>query len=328
MISADLLPAAVVAAAIGPALLMLWLVVVADARPEPPRVVWAAVGLGALSAIVAAVIEIWLKLHLPAAADGSLAAIAENAVLLAGIPEESVKVPLIALIALRSRDFDEPMDGIVYGVAVGLGFAALENIGYVAGTNHWGAIAAFRGVLSVPLHGAFGAIAGAYVARARFSGVLGGDHGSHWRRWRLFVTAWLIAVVLHSAFDGTVFWIAALGSDATPLTLLLGAVVALGIGFGTIGYAVVLARRIARRQREWAQTRRLPAAHWRDRWAECLFGAGASFVALMLVVAGGPLIKLIGAVLMGQAARTTWRCAQDLNAAAHSRYRAAATASG
>ena len=65
MITPDLVPAAMVAAAVAPALLMLWLMVAADSRPEPPRVVLTAVVLGALSAIPAAAVELWLPLHVP-----------------------------------------------------------------------------------------------------------------------------------------------------------------------------------------------------------------------------------------------------------------------
>jgi len=43
MILTELVPGAIVASAIAPALLLLWFVVAADSRPQPPRVVWTAV---------------------------------------------------------------------------------------------------------------------------------------------------------------------------------------------------------------------------------------------------------------------------------------------
>ena len=127
-----------------------------------------------------------------------------STLLFVGIPEETVKISIIAAIALRARDFDEPMDGVVYGTAVGLGFAAVENLLYVAGAGtNWEIMAITRGVLSVPFHGALGAIAGAYIARARFSGALAAHSRSRWHRPRLFLSAWLIPVVLHSLFDAS-----------------------------------------------------------------------------------------------------------------------------
>src|ERR1700681_4597192 len=163
----DLVPGVMVACAIAPALILLWLVVAADSRPEPPRVVWTAVALGALTVIPAGLLELWLQRLIPISHNPWLGA-DQSALLFAAIPEEAIKVSIIAAIALRARDFDEPMDGVVYGTAVGLGFAAVENLLYLLGAGtHWGTLAIIRGVLSVPLHGALGAIAGAYIARAR-----------------------------------------------------------------------------------------------------------------------------------------------------------------
>jgi protease PrsW len=106
----------------------------------------------------------------------------ENALWIAAVPEETVKVGIIAAVALRSREFDEPMDGVVYGTAVGLGFAAVENFLYVIGNAHLLVVAGMRGIMSVPFRGAVGAIAGAYIAGARFGGALGAHrHGGWWR---------------------------------------------------------------------------------------------------------------------------------------------------
>src|SRR6202163_4644700 len=190
----DLVPGVMVACAIAPALILLWLVVAADSRPEPPRVVWTAVALGALTVIPAGLLELWLQRLIPISHNPWLGA-DQSALLFAAIPEEAIKVSIIAAIALRARDFDEPMDGVVYGTAVGLGFAAVENVLYVAGNTHWAFVAITRGVLSVPFHGALGAIAGAYIARAGFGGALGAHRTSRWRRQRLFLSAWLIPVV-------------------------------------------------------------------------------------------------------------------------------------
>jgi RsiW-degrading membrane proteinase PrsW (M82 family) len=218
------------------------------------------------------------------------------------------------------------MDGVVYGAAVGLGFAAIENIAYVmAAGAHWGPVAILRSVLSVPLHGAFGAIAGTYIARARFAGVLGSGHGAVWHRRRLFALAWLVPTVLHALFDGAVFSLknlvearaATQDGGIAALALLLAMLI---IGFGTIVYAAVLARRIARRQKQWLSTKRLPPTHWRAVWAECLIGIGLCFVAVTLVIAGDSVARLIGCLLLVAAVGLARRCARYLNAAATSRH--------
>ena len=49
----------------------------------------------------------------------------------AGFFEESCKFGVLYLYCLKYKNFNEPMDAIIYGVAVSLGFSAFENISYV-----------------------------------------------------------------------------------------------------------------------------------------------------------------------------------------------------
>ena len=323
MFLSELVPGAIVASAIAPALLVLWLVVAADSRPEPPRVVWTAVVLGALSALPAGLVEYWLQ-HVPTARNPWLA-VGLSTFLFVGIPEETAKISIIAAMALKARDFDEPMDGVVYGTAVGLGFAAVENLLYLVGAGtSWGFTAVLRGVLSVPFHGALGAIAGAYIARARFGGALAPY--SRWRRPRLFLAAWLIPVVLHSLFDTSLFSIANADTNTTAgaVEALLLVLMACIVGFGAILFAVLLARRIARRQKATLQTKRLAPVHWRAVWAQCLIGVGLSFVALTLGIAGTPGVDIAGWILLAIAVGMSWKCGRYLRNVARLRHRPAA----
>ena len=45
--------------------------------------------------------------------------------------EEGLKFALLIFFCVRLSDLNEPMDAIVYGAAIGLGYAAMENMGYV-----------------------------------------------------------------------------------------------------------------------------------------------------------------------------------------------------
>ena len=45
--------------------------------------------------------------------------------------EEGIKFALLLFFCVRLSDLNEPMDAIVYGAAIGLGYAAIENIGYL-----------------------------------------------------------------------------------------------------------------------------------------------------------------------------------------------------
>jgi protease PrsW len=327
MFASDLAPGFVTACAIAPALLLLWLVIAGDSRPEPPRVVWTCVALGAVSVVPVAAVELWLLHHLTFSINPLISA-GENALWIAAVPEETIKVAIIAAVALRSREFDEPMDGVVYGTAVGLGFAAVENFLYVRGNANLALVAGMRGIMSVPFHGAVGAIAGAYIAGARFGGALGAyRHGGWWRTRRL-ILAWLIPVVLHALFDWSVFSLAALGklSAAAPSArvgglILLVLAVWLMVGFGSIAYAVRLARRIARRQKAYLDTKRLPPVHWRAIWARSLTGLGLSVVAVVLLVIGNFTAKLGGLVVGAIAVAISAHCAKYLNDVAQATHR-------
>lgn len=48
-----------------------------------------------------------------------------------GDPRGAVQFAVLYFYCRRLNDFDEPLDGIVYGVTASLGFATLENILYV-----------------------------------------------------------------------------------------------------------------------------------------------------------------------------------------------------
>jgi len=329
MIFTDLLPGAIVGSAVAPALLLLWLVVAADSRPEPPRVVWIAAGLTALLTIPVGLVEAWLQAHIHFTTNPVLAPF-EKALLLAGMPEEIFKVSIIAAVALRARDFDEPMDGVVYGTAVGLGFATVENVLYVlSAKTAWESVAIMRALLSVPFHGALGAIAGGYIARARFSGALGAHRNEHWHRFHMFASAYFVPIVMHSVFDGAMFTLGGAGPKVTETSeggglAVLMLVIAFGDAIGGIVFAILLAHRIARRQRAIVNTKRLPPAHWRAIWARLVLGIGLSLVAVALLIAGNSAGRIAGCVLLVIAVALSWHCARYLNDAAKQAHRVAA----
>ena len=92
-----------------------------------------------------------------------------NRAYLAGVTEESLKY-LVLLFYVKNRDyFDEPMDGIVYGVLISLGFATLENYQYVIHfIEHGQEIAILRAFSAIPLHAMCGVVMGFYFGMANF----------------------------------------------------------------------------------------------------------------------------------------------------------------
>ena len=88
--------------------------------------------------------------------------------------EELLKFIILYFIVLKRNEFNERMDGIVYGVAVSLGFATLENYEYVfILAEKWEiepyAMAIWRSYSAVPMHGLNGCIMGFYFGMFAFT---------------------------------------------------------------------------------------------------------------------------------------------------------------
>src|SRR4051795_7598959 len=256
MVLLESLPTVIGAAAIAPALLMLWLVIAADERPGPPFQVWAAFLLGAASISLLGIARAPF-MSLLAISDQPWLALALQAIFGVAAPEEIVKVLVIVAVSWRRRRFADPMETVVYGAATGLGFAAYENLAYlVQHPEMWRSLAVLRSVLTVPFHGALGVIAGAYLAIARSGMALGANRRHRdWFRIRTLMSILLVPLLLHSGFDFPLLVLQQKG-DLHGGTRLMLECSSLLIGFGTIAFAVRLVRRVGRHHAPRTETSR------------------------------------------------------------------------
>jgi RsiW-degrading membrane proteinase PrsW (M82 family) len=156
--------AALTFSAVLPSLLLLWYFYSRDKYPEPPRVVATAFLLGVATIPFVLGFGHLVERMIGSAPDDPYLAGAIDAFVYAALPEEALKLTVLLLYVRRHSAFDEPMDGLVYGVAISLGFATLENIVYVSSGDL--RLAAVRAVTSLPCHCTLGAIMGYYVALA------------------------------------------------------------------------------------------------------------------------------------------------------------------
>jgi protease PrsW len=167
------------------------------AHPEPMWLVGLTFLFGAISTIPAGLAEAglasaspWLDPNLVTFGGQTFALPLAAAVftIVVGLSEEGSK-RLAAQFAVRRREFDEPVDGIVYGIVASLGFAAAENIRYFALGRLNAPLVIARCFMSVPAHMFFGALWG-YALGARLVD----------RRTRTW--AWLLAAAAcHGLFD-------------------------------------------------------------------------------------------------------------------------------
>ncbi len=115
-----------------------------------------------------------------------------NAFFVAAIPEECLKLLALYIVLHKNPFFDEHYDGIVYAVCVGLGFAAVENIGYVfTEPDIWLNVAIVRALLAVPGHYAFAVLMGYYYSLWYF-----GD-----KSWKNLVCILLAPILAHGIYD-------------------------------------------------------------------------------------------------------------------------------
>lgn len=111
----------------------------------------------------------------------------------AAIPEESAKLLVLWLFLRKCRDFDERMDGIVYAVCVGMGFAAFENIEYlIASGSDWVTTGIGRSLTAIPGHFAFAVIMGYYYSL---------NHFDKYRAPLAGIKMWLYPVLAHGLYD-------------------------------------------------------------------------------------------------------------------------------
>ena len=99
-----------------------------------------------------------------ALAESSLVGLFAYSVLAIGVIEELAKMIPFLLIILRFKEFNEPIDGIIYGSFIALGFAAVENIYYLQFLT--GIEAYARGFAGPIVHIIFASIWSYYIGKA------------------------------------------------------------------------------------------------------------------------------------------------------------------
>ena len=207
----------IIFAAILPAFLLVLYIWLRDKyQREPITEVLKAVGLGILSAFMAVLVEGFFQgFGIVSENPTTLLGAAWNAFVGAAIPEESVKLLVLALFLRRNRYFDERFDGIVYACAVGMGFAGTENIVYLfSNINEWETVAIQRAIFAVPGHFMFAVAMGYFYSLVYFGDV----------SWRMQGRILWVPVLLHGVYD-------ALLMMANVGTVLSGILIALFYAF-------------------------------------------------------------------------------------------------
>ena len=132
-----------------------------------------------------------------------------RAFILVALMEEVVKFVFLRGVLYHNKNFDEPFDGIVYSVMIGMGFATAENLAYVfTGGIDVGIVRMFS---AIPAHATFAIIMGYFVGRAKFLHLPSQKNLNyskhHWlnKSWPLTLIGLSLAVLAHGVYDYFLF---------------------------------------------------------------------------------------------------------------------------
>ena len=194
-----------VLAAIAPTVLYIGIIYWVDRYEKEPWWLLAAAFLwGAIPAIIIAfVFNTLFSLPLLLVLGNDLGQAAAPS--LVGPPvEETVKgLALVAIFLFWRSEIDSPLDGIIYGAVVGMGFAMVENVYYfvetfnLGGVEAWGVNIILRAVIFGLNHALFSSFTGLGIAIARLS-------TSQVVRVLMPLLGWATAVFLHFLHNFTV----------------------------------------------------------------------------------------------------------------------------
>jgi RsiW-degrading membrane proteinase PrsW (M82 family) len=153
---------------------------------------------GAIPAIILAlIVELILGIPVSVLGQGLFAEVVESGGVAPVVEEIAKAVALLGLFVFLRREFDNVLDGIIYGALVGFGFAMTENVLYFLGSlftegwAKWGMVVFLRAIVFGLNHAFFTSLTGAALGFARLSRVA-------WERWLVPPFGLGLAIAFHA----------------------------------------------------------------------------------------------------------------------------------
>lgn len=180
-----------------PPLAWLWFWLREDRHPEPKRLVALAFVAGII-AIPAALLFEWILKDLLQSSFGPAAQFGLTMILAAAAIEEISKWALVRAFLFKKKEYDEPVDAMIYLISGALGFAAGENILYLSTefqkSFREGLITGnLRFIGSTLLHAIASGIVGYLIARSFTSSPI--------KKRLAAVSGLIVASALHASFN-------------------------------------------------------------------------------------------------------------------------------
>ncbi|MFA6296833.1 MAG: PrsW family intramembrane metalloprotease [Patescibacteria group bacterium] len=150
-----------------PGLFWLWFYRRKDRQnPEPLKQIFKIFVWGMAATIPAIALEFSADFFIPYASSTKYLAMVLSSFLIVAPIEEFFKYLVLKHKAAESKEFNEPIDGIIYGIVVGLGFATLEN--FLVTLSDGGTVIILRFATATLMHAICSGIVGYYLARQKF----------------------------------------------------------------------------------------------------------------------------------------------------------------
>lgn len=132
---------------------------------EPVRLLLRAFLIGFIIVLPAALIETILRDVWRLSSQNIFHLFIDNYIVV-GFTEEVIKFFVLWALAYNRKEFNQPYDGILYAVMVGMGFATSENIAVVLESGLQTAL--MRVVTTIPAHAMFAIMLGYFVGLSKF----------------------------------------------------------------------------------------------------------------------------------------------------------------
>jgi RsiW-degrading membrane proteinase PrsW (M82 family) len=197
---------------------------------------------GAIPAIILSlIVELILGIPISVLGEGLFAEVVGSGGVAPVIEEIAKAIALLGLFVFLRREFDNVLDGIIYGALVGFGFAMTENMLYflsslfTEGWAAWGVVVFVRAVVFGLNHAFFTSLTGAALGFARLSRVA-------WEKWLVPPLGVGLAIAFHAVHN--------IGASLAELSCLI-AVFSFLTDWGGILVVFVVILLAAQQEKEW-----------------------------------------------------------------------------
>jgi RsiW-degrading membrane proteinase PrsW (M82 family) len=182
---------AILVCALAPSLVLLQYGIAKARARWDDAMIWETYFAGGMAALLVLLPEHWLKQAIANSLMSPVHGAAAEALFVAAAPEELAKFAMLFFAIKRYGNGTNRHDMITLSFAVALGFAAIENLGYLLLPGDWHFVALGRAGLSIPMHGLDGLAMGALLTAAGLS-----HHRGSWLSASL-----IVPILLHAFFD-------------------------------------------------------------------------------------------------------------------------------